>query len=288
MARKSFETAEDIRGIGGENVAGKAADGLIGFQKFGMRTSDGFFVRGNDAVIATGERAGPGFVGAELFVVVENLARQREQGPEGFALGKAGGFEHLYARFFESKHQAGGKSTGCVVERFFFGGDVDGYTAEGTRDGASNADGGYVAFDCKDFSFERWDADTVEGLERVHRSGERSIGAHRFHGGGVTGAAGMENDFSAELLSADAGKLGGRFGNLVIGDAYQDGFGGESVVGDSGEGTPGVDKFGGFAGSSFGIRRDGENVPAAFVQEAAQRASYASGTENGQGLRHPC
>src|SRR5258707_1220563 len=44
MARKSFETPEDIRGIGGENVAGKAADGLIGFQKFGMGTSDGFFV----------------------------------------------------------------------------------------------------------------------------------------------------------------------------------------------------------------------------------------------------
>jgi hypothetical protein len=24
------------------------------------------------------------------------------------------------------------------------------------------------------------------------------------------------------------------------------------------------------------------------VQEAAQRASHAAGTENGQGLRHPC
>src|SRR5258708_21757109 len=178
MARKSFEAAEDIRGIGGENVAGKAADGLIGFQKFGMGTSDGFFVRGNDAVIATGERAGPGLVGAELFVVVENLARQREQGVERFALGKAGGLEHLYARFFESKHQAGGKSTGCVVERFFFGGDVDGYAAEGARDGASNAGRGHVAFGCKDFSFERWEPEPVAGLERVPWSGGRSTPAH--------------------------------------------------------------------------------------------------------------
>src|SRR5260370_6253885 len=154
MARKSFETSEDIRGIGGENVAGKAADGLIGFQKFGMGTSDGFFVRGNDAVIATGERAGPGFVGAELFVVVENLARQREQGVEGFALGKAGGFEHLYARFFESKHQAGGKSTGCVVERFFFGGGVDGYAAEGGRECAGNGERGGRAVGWRGFFFD--------------------------------------------------------------------------------------------------------------------------------------
>src|SRR5258707_14746567 len=103
MARKSFETSEDIRGIGGENVAGKTADGLIGFQKFGMGTSDGFFIRGYDAVIAAGERAGPGLVGAELFVVVEDLARQREQGVKRFALRQARGSEDLYARFFESE-----------------------------------------------------------------------------------------------------------------------------------------------------------------------------------------
>jgi len=75
MAWKRFKTSEDGCRIGGENVAGKAADGDVGFQKFGMVVSDGFFVRRHDAVIAAGERAGPGLVRAELFVVFENLAR---------------------------------------------------------------------------------------------------------------------------------------------------------------------------------------------------------------------
>src|SRR5579864_4408026 len=79
MAGKLFEMAEDGGGIGGENVAGEAADGDVGFQKFGMVLGDGFFVGGYDAIIAAGERAGPGFVGAKLFVVLENLPRQGER-----------------------------------------------------------------------------------------------------------------------------------------------------------------------------------------------------------------
>jgi len=49
-----------------------------------------------------------------------------------------------------------------------------------------------------------------------------------------------------------------------------------------------LDEFGRFASGGFRMCGDNENTPAAFVQEAAQRASHAAGTENGQGLRHPC
>jgi hypothetical protein len=74
MPWKRFKAPEDGCRISGEDVAGKAADGDVGFQKFGMVVSDGLFVRGHDTVIAAGERAGPGLAGAELFVVFENLA----------------------------------------------------------------------------------------------------------------------------------------------------------------------------------------------------------------------
>jgi len=92
MARKLFEMAKGGSGIGGQDVAGETADGDVGFQKFGMVVRDGFFVRGYDAEIAARKRAGPGFVGTKLFVVLQDLAGQREQGVECFALGKAGGF----------------------------------------------------------------------------------------------------------------------------------------------------------------------------------------------------
>ncbi len=98
----------------------------------------------------------------------------------------------------------------------------------------------------------------------------------------------MENDFSAELLAADAGKFGGDFWDGVIGDAYQDGSGGESVVGDSREWLTGADELGGLAGRGIRVRGDNKNAPAAFMQQAAQRAPYAASTENGEGLRHPC
>ena len=284
MARKRFETPEDSGGIGGEDVAGKAADGDVGFQEFGVVVSDGFFVRGYNAIIAAGERAGPGFVRSELFVVIEDLARQGEQSLEGFTLRQAGGFEHLHARLFESEDQSGGERSRRVVERFFLGGDVHGDAAEGTRDGAGNTDGGGVAFDRKDFPLERWNADAVEGLHRVHGSGERSDGAHWFQGGRVTSSAGVENDFPAELLSADAGELCGNFRNFVIGDTYEDRSGGEGVVGDAGDRLTGSDEFGGFAGGGFGLSGDDENAPSAFVQEAAQRAPHAASTENGQAL----
>jgi hypothetical protein len=86
MPWKLFEMAENSGGIGGEDVAGKVADGLIGFQKFGVVVSDGFFVRGDDSVIAAGKRAGPGLVRAQFFVMLEDLARQGKQSVERFAL----------------------------------------------------------------------------------------------------------------------------------------------------------------------------------------------------------
>ena len=288
MARKFLEMAEDSRGIGGEDVARKAADGLIGFQKFGMVVCDGIFVHGHDAVIAAGERAGPSIVRPEFFVVLENLARQREQGVESFALREAGGFEHLHAGLFDGEDESGGECARCVIEGFLFGSDVHRDTAEGTGDGARNANGGGVAFDGKDFSFERRDADAIEGLQRVHGSGERAARAHRLQGASVARATGVQNDFSAELMSADASEFGGNFGDGVIGYAYKNDFSGESVVRDAREWLTGSDEFCGFACRSLGMRGDDKNAPAAFMQEAAQSASHAPGTENGQGLQHPC
>jgi hypothetical protein len=205
MPWKLFEMAENSGGIGGEDVAGKATDGLIGFQKFGMGAGDGFFVRGYDAVIAAGERASPRFVRPELFIVLEDLARQREKGLECFALRQSGGFEHLHACLFESENQSGGESSRSVVKRLFFGGDVQRHAAEGTRDGAGDADSGGVAFDGENFAFERRGADAIERLQRMHGSGECSEGAHGFQDAGVASTTGVENNFSAQLLSPDAG-----------------------------------------------------------------------------------
>jgi hypothetical protein len=122
----------------------------------------------------------------------------------------------------------------------------------------------------------------------MHGSGKRSEGADGLQGAGVARAAGVENNFSAELLPTDASEFGGNFGDSVIGYADQDNFGGQGVVRDAREGATGADEFGRFAGGGFGTRGDDENAPTAFVQEAAQRSSHAAGTENGQGLRHPC
>ena len=132
----------------------------------------------------------------------------------------------MHPRFFESQNEAGGESTGRVVERFFIGGDVYRDATEGTRDGARDADGRGIAFNGKNLSFERRNADAIEGLHRVHRSGKRTEGTNGLQDAGVTGTAGVENDFSTELLSTDAGELGGNFGDGVIGYAHQDSSGG--------------------------------------------------------------
>ena len=288
MARKFFEMAEDGGGIGCEDVAGKSADSDVGFQKFGMVVRDGFLIGCHDAVIAAGERAGPGFTGAELFVMLENLTRQREQGMKRFAMREAGSSEHLDARFFESEDEAGGEGARCMVERFLFGSDVYRDASKCARDGASHADGGGVAFDGEDLAFERRSADTIESLQRVHGCGESAERPHSLQSAGVAGAAGVENDFAAELLAADASELSGNFADSVVGDTQQDYFGGESMMSDARERPAGANKFGGFAGGGFGTRGDNEYTPAAFVQQAPERASYAPGTENGQGLQHPC
>jgi len=206
----------------------------------------------------------------------------------GFALREAGGSEHLHARFFESENQAGGEGTRGVVERFFFGGDVHGDAAEGSRDRAGNSDRGGVALDRKDFAFKRRNADTIKGLHRVYGTGEGSKHAHGFQGASVTRAAGVQNDFPAELLCADAGELLGNLGDSVIGDAHQDGFGREDVMRDSRDGLTSADEFRGLARGEFGVCGDDESAPAAFVQQAAQRATHAASTENGQALWHPC
>ena len=178
---------------------------------------------------------------------------------------EAGGLEHLHARFFESENEAGGECSRGVVKRFFFGGDVHGDAAEGTRDEASNADGGGVTLDGEDFSFERRNGDTVEGLHRVHRSRERTEGTNGLQDAGVARAACVQNDFPAELLSADAGEFGGNFGYVVIGYADQNSSGGQDAVGDARDRLTGADEFGRFAGGGFGTRGDDENVPATFV-----------------------
>jgi hypothetical protein len=74
VSRKLLELAENSGGICGEDVAGKTADSDVRFQKFGVVVCDGIFVRCHDAVISAGERAGPGFVGSESFVVFKDLA----------------------------------------------------------------------------------------------------------------------------------------------------------------------------------------------------------------------
>src|SRR5260221_9965330 len=134
-----------------------------------MVLGDGFFVGGHDAVIAARQRAGPGFVRTKFFVVLKNLTRQREQGMQRFALRQAGSPEHSYPRFFQSKNQPGSERPRRVVERFFLGGNVYGDSAERSRDGTRDADGGGVTFDGEDFAFKRRNADTVESLHRVHR-----------------------------------------------------------------------------------------------------------------------
>src|SRR5260221_1643811 len=120
-----------------------------------MVLGDGFFVGGHDPVIAARQRPGPGFVRTKLFVVLKNLTRQREQGMKRFTLRQAGSTEHSYTRFFQSKNQPGSERPRRVVERLFFGGNVYGDSAERSRDGTRDSDGGGVAFDGKEFSFSR-------------------------------------------------------------------------------------------------------------------------------------
>src|SRR5260221_3044389 len=116
-----------------------------------MVLGDGFFVGGHDPVIAARQRPGPGFVRTKLFVVLKNLTRQREQGMKRFALRQAGSPEHSYPRFFQRKNQPGSERPRRVVERFFFGGNGYGGSAERSRHGTRDSDGRVVAVDRRDF-----------------------------------------------------------------------------------------------------------------------------------------
>ena len=164
MSWKRFEFFERRGRIVGEDVRGETAGSLIGFEKFGMVAGDGFFVSAHDAVVAARERAGPGFVRAEFFVVIEHLAGQRKQSELRFAARKACFLEDLCARFFKSKEQAGGEGAGGVVGNFVSACDGDRHSTKGTRDGSRNARGGGVAFDTEDLALKGRDAEPVKGL----------------------------------------------------------------------------------------------------------------------------
>ena len=215
-----------------QHMRGETACDLVSLQKFGMEASDGLFVRGNDAIIAARERAGPGLVWAKLFVMVEHLARQREQRAHGFAAGKSGVLEDLDSGFFEREEQARGKRSSSVIGDFIFLQNIYGNATERAGDGTRHANRGGIAFNTEDFSFQRRDAEAVEGLQRVHGGSECATGAHGLQGGGAARPAGVQDDFVAQELAADASKLRGGFWNGVIGNGDQNYFRGEGLMRD--------------------------------------------------------
>jgi hypothetical protein len=122
----------------------------------------------------------------------------------------------------------------------------------------------------------------------MHGRGESAQLANRLQGAGIAGTAGVQHDFTAQLLPSNSSKFGGNFGDRVVGDAQQNSSGGQSMMTYAREGAAGADKFRGFAGGGVGARGDNQDTPPAFVQQPPKRSSHAPGSENGQGLRHPC
>ena len=177
MPWKRIEILKNRGWLCGQHMRGETACGLVSFQKFGMEVGDGLFVRGDDAIISARERAGPCFVWAKLFVVVEHLPGKGEQRAHGFAAGEAGILEDLDSGFFEREEKARGKGAGCVIGNFIFLQNIYGNAAKRAGDGTRGANRGGIAFNTEDFPFQGRDAEAVEGLQRVHGRSERAARA---------------------------------------------------------------------------------------------------------------
>jgi len=99
---------------------------------------------------------------------------------------------------------SGGECGSGVIQSFAPAGNLNGQTAKSAHDLPRQANRRGVAFDRKNFAFERRDGNSAEGLQRVHRADGRTVVPDSLKRAGIQSAAGVQDDFAAQFFRADA------------------------------------------------------------------------------------
>src|ERR1700686_538220 len=96
-----------------------------------------------------------------------------------------------------------------VIQSLAAARNLHGQSTKSSYDLPRQANGYRVAFDGKNFAFERRDTDSAEGLQRVYGADGRAPVPHSFKRAGVQSAAGEQYHLAAQFFRANSRQLSG-------------------------------------------------------------------------------
>src|SRR3984893_2702423 len=112
--------------------------------------------------------------------------------------------------------------SGGVIKNLAAASNLNGQPAKCAHDLPRQTNGCRVAFDGKNFAFERRDRDSAKGLQRMHGTNGRAVVVDSFKRAGVQSAASVQHDFAAQFLRANSSQLFSNFYDRIIRSGYQD------------------------------------------------------------------
>lgn len=112
-------------------------------------------------------------------------------------------------------------------------------------------------------------------------AGDGSAFRERSEDGIVESAAGMEDNLAAPLVPADACEFRGNFRNYVVGSGNEHDVRVKDAAGDARERETASDGSNRGASGGVGTRNNGANFPVRATQAAAENASQAAGSYDG-------
>jgi len=137
-----------------------------------------------------------------------------------------------------------------------------------------------IALNRKDFSIEGRNPHPAERLQGMHRSDRRAALPERIENIRAQRPAGVQNDFTAQFLSADACQILGYLGHTAVGRSNQDNLCSDYLTRQESMRVTGSDGSYDFARGRLAARHYRADLPSQLTQATSQRAAYATCTDD--------
>jgi len=266
----------------GEQTSGQPGHGRVSLSKFIGVAAERIPVQADSGQIAAGERPGPGGARPVHLLIVEHLAGQPQESAGGLAALHAGGGEQTDTGLHGSEDVSGGKGPRAMILHLAAGLDADGFAADAADHPADDAESLGMAFDAEKHAIEAGAGARGETLHGMNDAGPGGVAGQGSENGGTERAAGVEDDFAAEIGAATLGELGGNGGKRIVGNGEEDDGSIEHAAGEHGTGNSGADGADGGAGGGQMAGGDGGDAPSGFAEPGAKAASDAACADDGE------
>src|SRR5579863_4016263 len=158
--------------------------------------------------------------------------------------------------------------------------------AESPGDRARAADRTTISFNHKQPPVQRWNPDATECLQGMNGSDCGAQGTQRCKNVRAERDAGVQNDFALKTLPAERGEAIHNAGNGRIWNGNQKKRRGKNVGGDLARTAAAANAADGAPCCGGASRDHGVNLPAFFLQTAAERTAKSPCTNDGNSVSH--